>query len=705
MIRTTSRNASSGGRRRGVIGYLAAFVATMVSMGALALIGATAASAATLRTWTGAGANALWNNPANWGGTAPNPGDDLVFPAGAARTTNTNNFTAGTAFNSLRFTGESNAYTLTGNQVALGAGGITTGATGTVGPKVGVVLPIRLTANERFSFGTYAPASPASLTYSGAIDLAGHNLDLFGPIAGAGTHRLAGVLTGTGWLTVNTHGTQTEWVALAGTTQTTGTTTVNGLLVVEGDYSTRPVTLNANGFLFGSGKVGRIQALGMGSGVFPVSATYRPTILTVAGDLTMRAGTNFGTTINGVGPGTGYSQAVVTGPISITSATLSMNGDYHPVAGQAFTIIANKGTAAVSGTFAGSPEGSLVTSESNATYRITYKGGASGRDVVLTAVGTGTRRVWTGAGTTNVWTNAANWAGGQAPKAGDDLTFPQGGAQTSNVNNYAAGTPFHSITFGAGYAISGNLVAIGGGGINTSAGDSDRLSLPLKIDADETFTAYTGVGFEGVLDLAGHTLVVGGPKNFTLWGGLSGGGTLLHDGTGPLYLESSSTGPGTIKVANGVVVVDRLTDYSSRSVIVDGPPGTTVALIGQIGSVTAINGEVEQFASITESGSLTLGPGSIYSAQFSSSGDCCQATVKAKVSLGGAVLQPAAVTEVPVGTVVSVVVNQGGAAVSGTFAGLAEGATVTDAFNASWSYRISYVGGASHHDVTLTRLP
>ncbi len=41
--------------------------------------------AATLRTWTGLGADANWTTALNWGGTAPVAGDDLVFPAGAAR--------------------------------------------------------------------------------------------------------------------------------------------------------------------------------------------------------------------------------------------------------------------------------------------------------------------------------------------------------------------------------------------------------------------------------------------------------------------------------------------------------------------------------------------------------------------------------------------------------------------------------------------
>ena len=79
------------------------------------------ASAAT-RTWTGT-TSGLWNLAANWGGSLPQAGDDLVFPAAASNKTNTNDFPAGTGFNSITFTG--NGYNLAGNSIALGASGIT----------------------------------------------------------------------------------------------------------------------------------------------------------------------------------------------------------------------------------------------------------------------------------------------------------------------------------------------------------------------------------------------------------------------------------------------------------------------------------------------------------------------------------------------------------------------------------------------------
>ncbi len=79
-----------------------------------------AASAAT-RTWTGASSSA-WSDGGNWvGGTPPVAGDDLVFPGGAPGSV-TNDFPAGTSFQSLSFTGTTGTYTLSGNPIVLGAG-------------------------------------------------------------------------------------------------------------------------------------------------------------------------------------------------------------------------------------------------------------------------------------------------------------------------------------------------------------------------------------------------------------------------------------------------------------------------------------------------------------------------------------------------------------------------------------------------------
>ena len=83
------------------------------------------------RTWDGGGPTGNWSEGANWAGdVAPVAGDDLIFPAGAAQPTNSNNSPSGTSFRSLSFSGS--GYTISGgplNVLNLGAGGIVNSAT------------------------------------------------------------------------------------------------------------------------------------------------------------------------------------------------------------------------------------------------------------------------------------------------------------------------------------------------------------------------------------------------------------------------------------------------------------------------------------------------------------------------------------------------------------------------------------------------
>jgi hypothetical protein len=87
----------------------------------------------------------LWASAANWaGGVSPTPGDDLFFPAGSARLTNTNNFAAATAFSSITFAGA--GYTINGNQLVLTSGVTATQSSAVAGSSNTIATPIRLGA-------------------------------------------------------------------------------------------------------------------------------------------------------------------------------------------------------------------------------------------------------------------------------------------------------------------------------------------------------------------------------------------------------------------------------------------------------------------------------------------------------------------------------------------------------------------------------
>jgi autotransporter-associated beta strand protein len=133
------------------------------------------------RVWDGE-TSGQWSVATNWVNLPGNPpsapaaGDDLVFPAGAANQSMTNNFAAGTVFNSI--TVQASGYTLGGsNAVLLNAGinfeqpsGLTT-----------IHLPVTLTQAQAF---TVTAAGTPQFSGAGAITNNGFPLTL--QIAGGG---------------------------------------------------------------------------------------------------------------------------------------------------------------------------------------------------------------------------------------------------------------------------------------------------------------------------------------------------------------------------------------------------------------------------------------------------------------------------------------------------------------------------------------
>ncbi len=72
-------------------------------------------------TWTGGGADNKWSTAANWAGNhAPAPGDDVVFPAGAARLDSVNDSVVAFVLASLSVTGA--GYQISGNAVTVSGG-------------------------------------------------------------------------------------------------------------------------------------------------------------------------------------------------------------------------------------------------------------------------------------------------------------------------------------------------------------------------------------------------------------------------------------------------------------------------------------------------------------------------------------------------------------------------------------------------------
>jgi autotransporter-associated beta strand protein len=220
---------------------------------------------------------------------------------------------------------------------------------------------------------TYLTISPVPSTVNGPISLVGDSafsinigsLTVNGPISGAHGFTKFGSAT----------------LDLTATSAYTGATTVMaGSLQVEGDISTSSgVSLQPGRTLSGDGTVGPVTSSG---GI--LSPGDSPGILH-SGSVTLDANSTFTVSLNGTTAGTGYSQLVASGAIRLGGATLQATLGYTPTVGDQLTILKNNSGAPVVGTFAGLPEGSIIVLGTY-SFRLSYQGGLSGQDIVLTNV-------------------------------------------------------------------------------------------------------------------------------------------------------------------------------------------------------------------------------------------------------------------------------------------------------------------------------
>ncbi|MBN9517029.1 autotransporter-associated beta strand repeat-containing protein, partial [bacterium] len=238
--------------------------------------------------------------------------------------------------------------------------------------------------NATVSSGTLALGGGVTVLAGGAttvtsrIDLAGTTRTFDVADAGAGDDLIIGNVIlnsggGAAGLTKTGAGTLTLGVA----NSYTGTTTVTaGVLRVVGSVATSPVAL-AGGTLTGSGTVGVVTATG---GTLTPGLAGPTVILTTSG-VVLGAGSTFAPVISSVGGGIA-DLLRVNGTVNLTGATLNPTLIGTPPTGTlSFLLIANDGTDAVVGTFAGLPQGATLTL-GGVPFAVQYNDN-DGNDVVL----------------------------------------------------------------------------------------------------------------------------------------------------------------------------------------------------------------------------------------------------------------------------------------------------------------------------------
>jgi autotransporter-associated beta strand protein len=203
-------------------------------------------------TWDGGGANNLWSTPQNWvGDVAPHPGDDLVFPAGAAQVSNTNDFAAGTLFESIVV---GDRYVLGGNTISLANGLSLDTFFGTATIDLGMTL-----------VGSQVFTTSDVFFLNGPLNLNGYGLTL----GGAGTIRMAGSISGAGGLIKTSSG----GLSLSGNNSYTGITDIrsgtlevssNDALGATGSGNDTQLSNSTTVNLFGNGDIAIPEAFRFG---------------------------------------------------------------------------------------------------------------------------------------------------------------------------------------------------------------------------------------------------------------------------------------------------------------------------------------------------------------------------------------------------------------------------------------------------------
>ena len=251
-------------------------------------------------TWTGGGADNNWTSAANWGGAAPVAGDDLIFPDGAARLSNTNDFPAGTSFNSITISGT--GYALAGNSVALGSSGLASTGTATTNT---MTLPMSMAADRTVT----VTDSTSTLMLGGVVSGTGGLVK-----AGSGVLALSAANSYSGATSLTAGGIDVLSNAALGTTAGNTSVTSGAALTVSGSGLTvaEPVILNGTG-IAGAGALRNLANSNTWSGALTLASAS--TVGSAAGTLTLSGAVvtaGFTLTIDGAG-NTTKSAGVISG--------------------------------------------------------------------------------------------------------------------------------------------------------------------------------------------------------------------------------------------------------------------------------------------------------------------------------------------------------------------------------------------------------
>lgn len=277
--------------------------------------------------------------------------------------------------------------------------------------------------------------------------------------------------------------------------------------------------------------------------------------------------------------------------------------------------------------------------------------------------------------------------------AGNNLTITNGVdfATSTNQALVVSGTTNNGGTPIEAVALWNNTTVV----INTATfagNDSITIASANNANGITNLTVNTGTGAD-VLNVSGATTVAG---TFTA--------------TVPTVNLTNNITAGTITGSASTINVNNNTAQIQDAIAISGTSSTVnIAAATYTENVNATGGGKSVTlapvgtGTVTLNGNLDLNTGDAVQIQIAALGTLDNFVVNGTVTLGGATLATSLIGGyVPtVGDVFTIVTNDVADAVSGTFAGLAEGSVI---ILGSTRLKVSYIGG-SGNDITLTALP
>src|ERR1043165_6065054 len=121
----------------------------------------------------------------------------------------------------------------------------------------------------------------------------------------------------------------------------------------------------------------------------------------------------------------------------------------------------------------------------------------------------GASRFWDGSSSGN-WSVGANWVGGVAPVAGDDLVFQAGVTRLLVTNDFSPNRAFNSILFqGSNYFVRGNAMLVTNGINSINPVGANHVDADVNVRASQAWEAQgalASLDINGDIALNANTL-------------------------------------------------------------------------------------------------------------------------------------------------------------------------------------------------------